>query len=144
MRFLGLCLIPFLFSCSVFENEQDFEIHPPSIIGEWYLIHDEDGNPNFFHPSKIDTAEFERIITIDFFESNDCSINDLKPKYNRHWRCIWSIYAEENYTRFFLNLDFDYQLPAPTFFDKSTGILYEIIELSQDRLMVNTLGGYNQ
>lgn len=144
MKSQFLLFIPLLLSCSLFENEQGFEINPEYLNGEWYLIHNEEGTPNFYKPTNIDTADFDRIISIHFFESNDCSINDLKPRYNRAWLCEWSIYAEENYTRFFLSLDFNYQLPAPSFFDKNTGILYEILELSQDKLMVNILGGYNQ
>lgn len=95
MRCLGLCLIPFLFSCSVFENEQDLEIHPPSLIGEWILT-ESATITQFEAPTIADTSNLERFITYQFYPDQTCYVK-LNVQ-NDFWyeNCRWEMYKDGN------------------------------------------------
>ncbi len=117
------------FNCSIFENEQDYVIYPPNIIGEWIRT-DFDGNISFYAPSQIDTAIVDEFITYHFYNDNTCRMlwNGTSDYY--YTNCEWRINGEE--PQIYLTLSFD--LFDPVWPNLSFNDLYKIIELSDKNI----------
>ncbi len=135
-QFLALLLFPLLLSCSIFENEQDFEIYPPNIIGEWIRT-DFAGDTEYIKPSSIDTSLFKNYILYNFNDNYSCEMNSgLQPSNNSFYSdCGWSMYGED--PNIYLTTQFSFA--SQTFVRAIYWDFYKVTELSEDRISLRLL-----
>ncbi len=136
MHLRVLLLFPLILSCSIFENEQDFEIYPPNILGEWIRT-DFNGDAEFQKISSIDTSSFKNYIIYEFKNDYSCEMNSglQTTNYSIFTDCGWSMFGEE--PDIYLTIQFsifDPIWPSTIFWD-----FYKITELSEDRISLRQL-----
>lgn len=92
MHFRVLLLFPLILSCSIFENEQDFEIDPNYLIGEW-RIQSFYNDLQLIEPAEFDTSQVGSAFGLEFLPNNTCKITAIKPAHLRLGACEWVIYG---------------------------------------------------
>ncbi len=133
-----LIFIPLLLSCSLFDNEQDFEINPEYIIGEWIRT-DYTGNTEFINLSQADTSSIELYIKYTFVDNNTCELESSKPQYYYIYDCKWYINKDEEDYYFFIQFEVDWGIwPGPYYWD-----LYKIRMLSDQKMTLILIDSNN-
>ncbi|MBO6793452.1 MAG: hypothetical protein JJ895_06045 [Balneolaceae bacterium] len=133
-----LIFIPLLLSCSLFDNEQDFEIYPPNIIGEWIRT-DFTGITEFINLSQADTSSIELYMKYTFGDNNTCELESSNSNSFYFYGCKWYINKDDEDYYFFLQFDVDWGIwPGPVYWD-----LYKIRELSDQKMTLILIDSNN-
>ena len=132
-KLIFLCSL-ILVSCSLFENEQDFEIYPPNIIGEWYQT-DFEGNIKFHKEVEFDSTINPVIQRRTFSDDYTCEVTNATPPYSTSFSCEWRIYG--NKPEVYLKLDYEHIYDPWPFY---MGELFRIKELSDQKFILQKIG----
>ncbi|MCR9132129.1 MAG: hypothetical protein NXI08_06135 [bacterium] len=133
MKYLIFVLPLFYFSCSLFDNEQEYEIDPLQLYGEWYQ--DEfKGSINLVKTGEFDSTNAP-VRLINFKSDNSCTLEYIYPPNNRFGDCEWRIYADAS--DIYLKIDYDEIVIQWHIF---VGELYRIKELNEHTFRVVQIG----
>ncbi len=129
-----LFVFPLLLSCSIFENEQDFEIDPTLLINDW-RIESFYNDLELIEPNNFDSTVVESAFRFEIFPNNNCELYGIKPRKNSFHDCKWEIYGSQ--PKVYLRIYFS-EYVHPWYFDSS--FLYQVFEISHKQFKIKFIG----
>lgn len=133
LKYLVYILLLFNFSCSLFENENEYEIYTQQLFGEWYQD-DFEGSISLVKTGEFDSTNAP-VRLLNFKPDNSCSLEYIYPPNNMFGYCEWRIYADDS--DLYLKIDYDEIIIQWHIF---VGELYRIKELNKDNFRIVKIG----